>query len=107
MLTKLAAIAADRRRLHLRRSCPDAVGFAGSSGGAVVATAMVPVLFAYGGWQTASFVSGEMRDPRRDLPRGLLIGVVAVIVLYLASRSSVCARSEWTASRRHRRRRQR
>src|SRR5207249_5165560 len=28
--------------------------------------AMVPVLFAYGGWQTASFVSGEMRDPRRD-----------------------------------------
>ena len=40
-----------------------------------LATAMVPVLFAYGGWQTASFVSGEMRDPRRDLPRGLLIGV--------------------------------
>lgn len=46
--------------------------------------AMVPVLFAYGGWQTASFVSGEMRDPERDLPRGLLFGVVGVIVLYLA-----------------------
>jgi APA family basic amino acid/polyamine antiporter len=47
------------------------------------AAAMVPVLFAYGGWQTASFVSGEMRDPRRDLPRGLFIGVAGVIVVYI------------------------
>lgn len=47
------------------------------------AAAMVPVLFAYGGWQTASFVSGEMRDPRRDLPRGLFIGVGGVIVVYV------------------------
>ena len=47
-----------------------------------VAAAMVPVLFAYGGWQTASFVSGEMRDPRRDLPRGLFIGVAGVIIVY-------------------------
>lgn len=46
--------------------------------------AMVPVLFAYGGWQTASFVSGEMRAPRRDLPRALLIGVVGVVALYVA-----------------------
>jgi basic amino acid/polyamine antiporter, APA family len=45
--------------------------------------ALVPVLFAYGGWQTASFMAGELRDPRRDLPRGLLIGVVGVIALYL------------------------
>jgi basic amino acid/polyamine antiporter, APA family len=51
--------------------------------------AMVPVLFAYGGWQTASFVSGEMRNPDRDLPRGLLIGVVGVVVLYV-SVSLVC-----------------
>ena len=51
--------------------------------------ALVPVLFAYGGWQTASFVAGEMREPRRDLPRGLLIGVMGVIVLYLAV-SFVC-----------------
>jgi APA family basic amino acid/polyamine antiporter len=45
--------------------------------------AMVPVLFAYGGWQTSSFVAGEMREPRKNLPRGLLIGVAGVIVLYL------------------------
>src|SRR4029078_1815158 len=49
-----------------------------------LAAAMVPVLFAYGGWQTASFVSGEMKAPRRDLPRALLIGVVVVVVLYVA-----------------------
>ncbi len=45
---------------------------------------MVPVMFAYGGWQTANFIAGEVRDPRRNLPLGLLIGVVGVIVLYLA-----------------------
>jgi APA family basic amino acid/polyamine antiporter len=39
-------------------------------------------MFAYGGWQTASFVAAEMRDPRRDLARGLLFGVIGVILLY-------------------------
>ena len=51
---------------------------------AALAAAMVPVLFAYGGWQTASFVSGEMRAPRSDLPRALLIGVLGVVILYVA-----------------------
>ncbi len=46
-------------------------------------TALVPILFTYGGWQTASFVSGEMRDPRKDLPRGLLAGVIGVVIVYL------------------------
>jgi APA family basic amino acid/polyamine antiporter len=47
-----------------------------------VGAALTPVMFAYGGWQTASFVAGEMREPRRDLPRGILIGVCGVITLY-------------------------
>ncbi|HYY43454.1 MAG TPA: amino acid permease [Pyrinomonadaceae bacterium] len=51
--------------------------------------ALTPVMFAYGGWQTASFVAGEMRDPRRDLARGLLIGVLGVIALYVGV-SFVC-----------------
>jgi basic amino acid/polyamine antiporter, APA family len=59
------------------------------SAGSNFLAAMVPVLFAYGGWQTASFVSGEMRNPNRDLPRGLLIGVIGVVVLYV-SVSLVC-----------------
>ena len=53
--------------------------------------AMIPVLFAYGGWQTANFIAGEIREPRKNLPRGLLIGVVGVIVLYV-SVSYVCLR---------------
>jgi APA family basic amino acid/polyamine antiporter len=40
------------------------------------------VLFAYGGWQTANFIAGEMREPRRDLPRALLFGVAGVVTLY-------------------------
>jgi APA family basic amino acid/polyamine antiporter len=49
-----------------------------------IGAAMVPVLFAYGGWQTSSFVAGEMKNPRKDLPVGLLVGVAGVITLYLA-----------------------
>ncbi|MDQ2919570.1 MAG: amino acid permease, partial [Verrucomicrobiota bacterium] len=41
-----------------------------------------PVLFAYGGWQTTSFLGGEVRDPRKILPRGILFGVLAVIAIY-------------------------
>ena len=49
-----------------------------------IGAAMVPIAFAYGGWQTATFVAAEMRDARRDLSRGLLIGVGSVVALYLA-----------------------
>ena len=56
-----------------------------------VGAAMVPVLFAFGGWQTASFVAAEMRDSRKNLPRALVIGVSGVIVLYLAV-NFVCLR---------------
>jgi basic amino acid/polyamine antiporter, APA family len=48
-----------------------------------IGAAMVPIAFAYGGWQTATFVAAEIRD-RRDLSRGLLLGVSGVVVLYLA-----------------------
>jgi basic amino acid/polyamine antiporter, APA family len=56
-----------------------------------VGSAMIPIAFAYGGWQTASFVAGEMRNPRRDLSRGLIAGVSGVVVLYL-SVNLVCVR---------------
>jgi len=51
----------------------------------------VPVLFAYGGWQTAGFVMGELRRPEKDMPRALLLGVAGVIVLYV-SVNVVCVR---------------
>src|SRR5580700_3131296 len=56
-----------------------------------IGAAMIPVAFAYGGWQTSTFVAGEMRDPRRDLSRGLIAGVIGVIALYL-SVNYVCLR---------------
>jgi basic amino acid/polyamine antiporter, APA family len=51
---------------------------------AAIGAALTPVMFAYGGWQTSSFVAGEMRNPRRDLARGLLWGVIGVVTLYTA-----------------------
>ena len=53
--------------------------------------AMVPVLFAYGGWQTACFVAGEVKNPRRNLPIALLLGVLGVLLMYLGV-SWVCLR---------------
>jgi basic amino acid/polyamine antiporter, APA family len=47
--------------------------------------AMVPVIFAYGGWQTATFVAGEIKEPRKNLPRGLILGVTGVVLLYVAA----------------------
>jgi APA family basic amino acid/polyamine antiporter len=54
--------------------------------------ALVPVVFAYGGWQTASFVSSEMKNPRRDLPRALMLGVAGVATLYTLV-NYVCVRA--------------
>ena len=46
--------------------------------------ALIPVQFAYGGWQTSCFVAGEVRDPQKNLPRGILLGVLGVIAVYLS-----------------------
>ncbi|MBA3963142.1 MAG: amino acid permease [Chthoniobacterales bacterium] len=46
--------------------------------------AMTPVLFAYGGWQTSSFLGGEVRNPEKTLPRGLILGVLGVIAVYVS-----------------------
>ena len=69
---------------------PHAGGAAAATGGSAAApapnlgAAMVPVLFAYGGWQTAAFLGGEVRDPARTLPRGMVLGVIGVVLLYTA-----------------------
>jgi APA family basic amino acid/polyamine antiporter len=46
--------------------------------------ALVPILFAYGGWQSVNLVAEETRDPRRTLPIALTLGTLVVIVTYLA-----------------------
>ena len=54
--------------------------------------AMVPVLFAFGGWQTANFVAAEVKDPAKNLSRALVIGVAGVIALYVGV-NFVCVRA--------------
>jgi APA family basic amino acid/polyamine antiporter len=49
----------------------------------VVGAALVPVLFAYGGWQQSNFIAEEMIEPERNLPRALVLGVAMVVTVYL------------------------
>jgi APA family basic amino acid/polyamine antiporter len=46
---------------------------------------LVPAMFAYGGWQNLNYVAEEVRDPLRNLPRAILIGVLCVIAVYLSA----------------------
>lgn len=50
---------------------------------AAMGTALVPVLFSYGGWQQSNFVAEEIVNARRNLPRALVLGVVIVAAVYL------------------------
>lgn len=50
---------------------------------AAVGTAMIVALFAYNGWWYTTFVAGEMRDPRRTIPRSIFFGMGIVLVLYV------------------------
>src|SRR5262252_8236753 len=45
--------------------------------------ALVSVLWAYDGWADLAFISGEVKDPERTLPRALILGTIAVIAIYL------------------------
>jgi len=48
------------------------------------ATQLFYVMFAYSGWNAASYLAGEVKNPGRILPRSLLLGAALVTVLYLA-----------------------
>jgi APA family basic amino acid/polyamine antiporter len=45
--------------------------------------ALIPVMFTYSGWNAASYVAEEIRDPGRNVPRGFALGTGAVIAIYL------------------------
>ena len=45
--------------------------------------ALIPVMFTYSGWNAASYVAEEVRDPGRNVPRALALGTGAVIAIYL------------------------
>ena len=44
--------------------------------------ALVPVMYAYSGWNAAAYMAEEIRDPGRNVPRALLMGTIGVIIIY-------------------------
>ena len=67
-------------------------GVAPAAGGTLDAglfgLALVSVLWAYDGFADVSFVSGEVRDPRKNVPRALVLGTAAVVVIYLSANAA-------------------
>ncbi len=47
------------------------------------AVSLIFVSYSYSGWNAATYVTGELRDPRRTLPRALAIGTLLVMLLYV------------------------
>ena len=45
--------------------------------------AMIAVLWTYEGWYYVTYSAGEIRDPQRNVPRALLIGVLALMMIYV------------------------
>jgi APA family basic amino acid/polyamine antiporter len=45
--------------------------------------ALIPIMFSYGGWQNANYVAEEIREPKRNLPRALILGTAIVVTVYV------------------------
>ena len=79
MIVGILAAASEWQSLRWVPSSYDAT-LLGTGGFAV---ALIFVNYAYTGWNAATYIAGEVEDPDRSLPRILLIGTVAVTVLYV------------------------
>ena len=62
---------------------PDSIDPAGVIGPIPWSLALVFVLFTYGGWNEMAYVAAEVKDPRRNILRALVLGTVVVTALYL------------------------
>ncbi len=63
------------------------------------ATSLVYVMFAYLGWNGAAYVAGEVRDPQRNIPLAFLLGILFVMVLYIALNAVFLWLAPWDAMR--------
>jgi APA family basic amino acid/polyamine antiporter len=61
------------------------------------AISLVYVMYAYEGWNGAAYVAGEVEDPRKNMPRALVIGTVIVTLLYVAVHAVFLWRAPWAA----------
>jgi APA family basic amino acid/polyamine antiporter len=88
MLIKLVAIAAlVIGALALTGSTPPASLPAPASGSMAggIAPALLGVFFTYGGWQMVCYIAPQVRDPGKNLPRAIVIGVLGVVAVYLVA----------------------
>jgi APA family basic amino acid/polyamine antiporter len=75
--------AAAKSSIGLTAPLPPADALAGGGALAAFGVAMIAALWTYDGWYGATFSAGEMRDPGRTLPLGLIGGTAIVMALYL------------------------
>jgi APA family basic amino acid/polyamine antiporter len=49
----------------------------------LLGTALIAIMWTYDGWADLSFMGGEVKDPGRTLPRALILGTAAIVLVYL------------------------
>ncbi len=73
--------------LHVKSVPDNFMNFSDLTSGTVTVssffTAMLAAFWAYQGWVSVGFVGGEIKDARKNIPRGIIIGVFIVIAIYL------------------------
>ncbi len=79
LIVSLVALAVGAIAMGSPKPAPATAAAAGGSFG----LAMIFVLFTYGGWNEAAYLSGEVRDARRNMLKILVGGILAVTALYL------------------------
>jgi len=88
MAIKLAAIAAMAGvgLLFAAPAAPPAAPLPPHGGGLALGMlrALLPVLFAFGGWQLLAYVAPQVRDPQKNVPRAFVLGLAGVVLTYLA-----------------------
>jgi APA family basic amino acid/polyamine antiporter len=86
MLVKLSAIAAMAivGLFFTAPAAPEAVAAVSPDLAAGMVHALLPVLFACGGWQMLCYIAPQVRDPQRTLPRAIVVGILGVVATYLA-----------------------
>src|SRR4029079_13475785 len=70
---------------------PDAFAVDRWPGTATFVYALIPTLFSYGGFEQVLWAAGEIRDPKRNVALGILIGVGVVVVAYVSTNVSFLA----------------
>jgi APA family basic amino acid/polyamine antiporter len=73
----LTSSAADVSRINMQTTDGSTVTVS------AVFTAMLAAFWAYQGWASVGYVGGEIKDAKRNLPRGIVIGIFTIIALYL------------------------